>query len=155
QGKTNYERCIIIIVSSSILALLLLMTLVYLFSAWMFQPIKQLQAGVQRVAASDFDHPINLQSGDELEELATAFNQMTHRLHEIYKDLEQQVNERSRQLVRSERMVSVGFLAAGVSHEINNPLASIAFCSEALQSRLADYLKRHPNETEVIAKYLS
>ena len=52
-------------------------------------------------------------------------------------------------------MVSVGFLAAGVAHEINNPLASIAFCSEALQSRLGDYLRRHPQETEVVSKYLA
>jgi len=41
-----------------------------------------------------------------------------------------------------------------VAHEINNPLASIAFCSEALQTRLADYLARNPHETDVIQKYL-
>jgi signal transduction histidine kinase len=153
-AKKNFQQSITIVISSSILALLLLLTLVYLFSGWMFQPIKKLQAGVQRVAAGDFEQPIDLRSGDELEELATAFNDMTRRLHEIYKDLEQQVNDRSRQLVRSERMVSVGFLAAGVAHEINNPLASIAFCSEALQSRLSEYIKRNPHETEVVAKYL-
>jgi signal transduction histidine kinase len=65
---------------------------------------------------------------------------MTTRLRDMYRDLARQVNERSRQLVRSERLAGVGFLAAGVAHEINNPLASIAFCSEALEARLKQLL---------------
>jgi signal transduction histidine kinase len=155
ESRKHYRQSIWTVSGATALALLLLFTLLYLFSGWVFSPLKQLQAGVNRVAGGDFEHPIDLRSGDELEELADAFNDMTLRLHDIYRDLERQVNERSRQLVRSERMVSVGFLAAGVAHEINNPLASIAFCSEALQSRLSDYLRRHPQETEVVAKYLS
>src|SRR5207249_802812 len=78
----------------------------------------------------------------------------TGRLREMYGDLEHQVNERSRQLVRSERLASVGFLAAGVAHEINNPLASIAFCSEALETRVKDLLGKSPQNSEVITKYL-
>ena len=77
-----------------------------------------------------------------MQDLAEAFNDMTAQLSVTYADLEQQVQERSRQLVRSERLAGVGFLAAGVAHEINNPLASIAFCSEALENRLGPAARR-------------
>jgi len=154
QARNEYRRSIVIVSAATGIALLLVGTLVSLFSGWVFKPIRDLQAGVRRVTDGDFSQPIDLQSGDELEELAVAFNEMTARLHEVYRELEHQVDERSRQLVRSERMVSVGFLAAGVAHEINNPLASIAFCSEALQTRLSDYLARNPHETDVVQKYL-
>ena len=142
-------------------ALALVATLLYYFRVWMFAPIRQLQAGVARVHGGDFGHPIGLSSGDELQELADEFNAMTARLAAIYADLARQVNERSRQLVRSERMVSVGFLAAGVAHEINNPLASILFCSEALERRLLEVLSvmssahgGQPAEAEVLTRYL-
>ncbi len=143
-------------------ALALVGTMLYYFRVWMFQPIRELQAGVHRVHCGTFDQPIALDSGDELQELADEFNAMVARLHAVHADLARQVNERSRQLVRSERMVSVGFLAAGVAHEINNPLASILFCSEALERRLQEVLtalvvsaKSTPSaEAEVLVRYL-
>ncbi len=143
-------------------AMALLFTMLYYFRVWMFTPIRELQAGVHRVHTGNFAQPILLNSGDELQELADEFNAMVARLHAVYADLARQVNERSRQLVRSERMVSVGFLAAGVAHEINNPLASILFCSEALERRLQEVLAAlstnakaaPPTEAEVLARYL-
>jgi nitrate/nitrite-specific signal transduction histidine kinase len=74
------------------------LALLYYFREWMLTPIRELHAGVQRVHAGDFDHPIRLASRDELEELANEFNAMTVRLSAVYKDLARQVNERSRQL---------------------------------------------------------
>jgi len=127
------------------------------FYRWVAQPIRDLEQGVSRVARGDFQHRIEIHSGDEIEDLAKSYNEMTDKLRAMYENLAQQVNERSRQLVRSERLAGIGFLAAGVAHEINNPLASIAFCSEALESRLADLLQNvsmSSLDRETIAKYL-
>jgi signal transduction histidine kinase len=153
-AKHHQRRSLIIVVSASLLGATLMASLLYFFYGWVFFPIKSLQEGVGRVARGDFDHPIKLRSGDELQELADAFNDMTSRLQATYRDMARQINERSRQLVRSERLVSVGFLAAGVAHEINNPLASITFCAEALEQRIAGLLAQRPDEGDVISKYL-
>ena len=108
------------------------------------------------MARGSFDYKIDLKTGDEMQGLAEAFNDMTARLSVTYADLERQVQERSRQLVRSERLAGVGFLAAGVAHEINNPLASIAFCSEALENRLDADPRRPatPADAKVVRNYL-
>ena len=127
-----------------------------LFHRWVLYPVRLLQRGVRRVARGSFDYKIDLKTGDEMQALAEAFNDMTARLSVTYADLERQVQERSRQLVRSERLAGVGFLAAGVAHEINNPLASIAFCSEALENRLGpilDELSDGP-DAKVVRNYL-
>jgi signal transduction histidine kinase len=159
ESRSHYQITLWISIPTSIVGLLLVSGLLRAFFAWLFWPIRDLAAAVARVARGDFSRKIELHSGDEMEDLADAFNDMMQRLHHLYSDLARQVNERSRQLVRSERLASVGFLAAGVAHEINNPLASIAFCSEALEARLNDLL-RHPrpgragDEVEVFTKYL-
>ncbi|QVL34481.1 HAMP domain-containing histidine kinase [Telmatocola sphagniphila] len=154
ESRALYTRSLWAIGFASLAAIALVIALVMLCLRWVVKPVQELEQGVKRVTDGDFKHPIVVHSGDELEDLAAAFNNMTHRLDNTYQYLEKQIEDRSRQLVRSERLISVGFLAAGVSHEINNPLASIAFCAESLQSRLTDYTKQYPQDTEVVTKYL-
>ncbi len=160
-AKHHFRMSMWIVGTMSIVVLMLVLGLSRFFYSWVFHPIRDLELGVGRVAQGDFEHRIELHSGDEMEELAAAFNDMTARLCEMYRNLEQQVNERSRQLVRSERLASVGFLAAGVAHEINNPLHAIALCSEALEGRLGELVARLAStssrsmaDCEVIHKHL-
>ena len=142
DSRRHYQIPLWIILPAVVVGLLLVAGLLRSFYAWVLDPIRDLEAGVNRVAKGDFGHRIEVHSGDEMEDLGAAFNDMTRRLQDLYGDLARQVNERSRQLIRSERLASVGFLAAGVAHEINNPLASIAFCGEALEVRLAELLRQ-------------
>jgi signal transduction histidine kinase len=139
-SRTQWESSRFIVIVSALFVVGMMIALLALVNRWVLNPVRLLHRGVRRVTRGDFDYKIALQSGDEMQALAEAFNEMTERLGATYTDLERQVDERSRQLVRSERLAGVGFLAAGVAHEINNPLASIAFCSEALERRLSNVM---------------
>ena len=154
-SKHHYEASRLIVWTSALIVLGMLVGLTSLLHRWIVLPIRRLEQGVRRVARGSFDDRITLKTGDEMEALADAFNDMTTRLKAMYGDLENQVEERSKQLVRSERLAGVGFLAAGVAHEINNPLASIAFCSEALEGRLKPALeKAAPADAKVVQQYM-
>jgi signal transduction histidine kinase len=156
KSQEDYRTSLVMVVCTSVLGVLFLLVLARLAYRWIVDPIRELHEKVTRLAQGNFDSRIEVQSNDELQDLAEAFNDMTERLQAIYRDLARQVNERSRQLVRSERLAGVGFLAAGVAHEINNPLASIAFCSEALERRLTDLLaaqRGHP-DVDTVDSYL-
>ena len=87
--------------------------LMLLFQRWVLYPVRLLQRGVRRVARGSFDYKIELDTGDEMQDLAEAFNDMTAKISLTYADLEQQVQERSRQLVRSERLAGVGLSGGG------------------------------------------
>jgi signal transduction histidine kinase len=99
------------------------------------RPIRALQEGARRIGAGQLDHRISIRSPDEIGDLSGEINRMAQRLGASHQELEDRVAERTRQLIRADRLAGLGTLAAGIAHEINNPLASIASCAEGLLHR--------------------
>lgn len=131
--------------SSSILAFVMMGGTLWVFRSLVVKPFSTLLAGSRLVVEGQFDHRIDLGTSDELSELAEAMNGMTDRfqgtlaqLNSMNKDLDRQVQHRTREVIQNEQLASVGFLAAGVAHEINNPLATIAWSAESLVARVSE-----------------
>jgi two-component system NtrC family sensor kinase len=146
------------------LAWVLLAALVFAIAAGMVLarrmvvPIRALSAGADRIGNGDFAQRISIKTGDELEGLANRFNDMGARLQESYATLENQVEERTKQLseslddlrtaqdrlVQTEKLASLGQLTAGIAHEIKNPLNFVnnfSAVSTELIEELNDVLK--------------
>jgi len=115
-------------------------------------PIHDLTVAAQRVARGDYSRAVDGGSDDELGYLAHSFNAMTtevqlaHRaLRESADELERKVEVRTAelkrmqaQMIQSEKMVAIGKLAAGVAHEINNPLTGVLTNSSLMLEDMAD-----------------
>lgn len=155
ESRRMYKSRVRWVAGTSIAAVVLFGCLAYFGYRWIFVPVRILHRGASRVAQGEFDYRVELSTGDEMAELAESFNKMTSRFQEIRRDLDRQVRDRSRQLVRSERLAGVGFLAAGVAHEINNPLSAIAMAAESIESRSAEWLSgADDSESEIVREYL-
>ena len=123
-------------------------------STWISQrlarPVRALAEGARRIAAGEHIEPIEVTTHDEIGLLADEFNTMNREVSSLKNNLEQKVVERTTQLeeknlqllatqkelAMAERLSGLGLLAAGVAHEINNPLAVIRGNAELLQSAI-------------------
>ncbi|MET0406408.1 MAG: ATP-binding protein [Cystobacter sp.] len=121
------------------LALVGVLVLALVLARAMARPIARLAAGARALARGDLSHRLPHERRDELGDLARAFNDMGTGLEKAHQELlgfngqlQAQVEERTRelrraqeQLSRSQRLAAMGDLAAGMAHEMNNPLAAI------------------------------
>ena len=114
--------------------------LVWLSRRWIIRPVESLIEGTRRVARGDLTTTLPITSRHELGELARAFNSMTR-----------QVAEGQRQLAQADKLASVGRLAAGVAHEINNPLTGVLTFASFLLQRAGDDEERR-RDLEVIVR---
>lgn len=110
----------IVVTMIIVIALFLIIFAIFL-SRSLIEPINQLVKGTERIGKGDLQYKINIKSKDEVGRLAESFNNMTKNLEASQK-----------QLVQSEKLVSLGRLAAGVAHEINSPLTNISTSAQIL-----------------------
>ncbi len=128
---------------------LLLIALLTWFFIWevVGRPVKALERGTERLAAGELGYQIDVTSQDEIGELAQSFNAMSNQLKAEHNEniawtrtLEQRVDQKTRELKRAhehalhtEKMASIGKMAAVLAHEINNPLSGILTYAKLLR----------------------
>ena len=91
------------------------------------QPLRTLRARARQVAGGDYARRTAVPSHDEIGELVREFDVMAAA-----------IQEREQRLIRSERLATVGRMAAQITHEVRNPLASIGLYAELLGDEIAD-----------------
>jgi signal transduction histidine kinase len=96
------------------------------------RPANRLLAKMNRVRRGDFEVGIPKRSGDEFDELERGFHGMVDELKGLYNEMEAKIQERTQslyetqaQVMHQEKLANIGQLAAGVAHEIGNPLTAI------------------------------
>ncbi|HWI41189.1 MAG TPA: ATP-binding protein [Verrucomicrobiae bacterium] len=146
-------------------SLLLLLVGSYLMSRLVLRPLNRLGAATGRIAEGDLGCRVPVAGATEVAEMAASFNAMTDALRRKQREVELyvvSVEEASKRLqaaheetLRSEKLASVGLLAAGTAHEIGSPLAAIIGYADLLEhepgdAESADYARRIGREARRI-----
>ncbi len=107
----------------------------WLLSKAILSPLQKLETTVRRITEGDIDLRLDTKGDVETASLQKSFNTMLDTLNLARESLEKTVHllqEKGIQLIESEKLASIGILASGVAHEINNPLANISLTAETM-----------------------
>ncbi len=145
RGRTVLKRSVLTLSAVSFLAAFIVALSGLVQYRAVVPPLARMRDRVREIASGRLDQRLSHCGRDEFADLALDFNRMVAELEALYHNLEERVETKSRQLVRSERLASVGYLAAGIAHEINNPLSIIAGYAELAIKDLR--AKQHDTES--------
>jgi two-component system NtrC family sensor kinase len=149
--------------------LLLSLFVIFFTHHFVTVPIGKLIDGTHAVSAMELDKPVEpIETSEELNELAHSFNKMRERLrdalaeiNQVNQGLEDKVERRTEQLksahqrlLQSDRMASLGQLAASVAHEVNNPVSTVLNLSMLMQ-RMVKEDGVPPARLEEFRRYMS
>ena len=128
------QRTILAFLTIALLGALVSMALSYFIARKISVSINKLVSASQEIAQGNLEAQVEISSNDELGELAETFNIMAAAL----KERDEQLKEFTRKkMMESERLALIGQLAAGVAHELNNPLQGIVAYSHLLLERMS------------------
>ncbi len=139
------ERYKKIFLITTIGALGLMVLISHVLARLLTKPLTELRDGARRIGSGDLDYRLSLRTHDEIEQVAGEFNRMADQLRAFYSELEARIREKTealekthQRLVQSEKLAAIGTLAAGVAHEINNPLDGILNCIARIRKKPGD-----------------
>jgi len=152
MDQTLRDNAITLVALSLGFVILAALSVSFLVHRLVHLPLRDLESGARRLTSGNLDHTIPVRSADELGQLATSFNSMTAALRDSQRErktwaetLEEKVKTRTQQLrvaeaeaTRGEKLASVGLLAAGIAHELNNPLTGVLTFSTLLRKKMPD-----------------
>jgi two-component system NtrC family sensor kinase len=164
EGTMSRHVAVVFVISAGVV-LLVAVGAGFLLQRMIYVPLRDLNAGAQKISSGNLEHQIPVRSADEFGQVAESFNQMSsalkqslHELKELVQTLEQKVAQRTAELrtaeaelAQGEKLASIGLLASGIAHELNNPLTGVLTFTTLLRKKM-DPASREAEDLDLVIR---